>query len=117
MSATYWSPRSALGFLAGALWSCLNLFAISHVVRSVLGSERPSKLKVVKLSLVKFPILYGTGFLLLRSRAFSPESLVAGFSLVLVVILLKIVGASVAERLAAGSRAIVYRNGGTSSNQ
>ncbi len=113
-TATYMSPLTGLGLLVGALWSCVNLFVTGHVVRSVIGSEKPSKRRVVKLSLVKFPVLYGSGFLLLRSGVFSPQSLVAGFSLVLLVILMKAVGASVAERAssARGHAVVTQSQGG-----
>jgi hypothetical protein len=100
--ATYFSPAAGLGLAAGAAWGCLNLLATGYVVRTLLSAEKPGKLRVLKLSLVKFPLLYGAGFLLLRARVFPPESLVSGFSLVLLVIFLKALGASVAGSLSPG---------------
>ena len=99
---TYFSPAAGAGLLAGAAWGCLNLLATSHVVRTLVAPEKPGKLRVLVLSFVKFPVLYGAGFLLLRAGVFSPESLVSGFSLVLLIIVLKALGASVAGTLNAG---------------
>lgn len=100
--ATYFSPAAGAGLLAGAAWGCLNLLATGHVVRALVAAEKPGKLRIVILSLVKFPLLYGAGFLLLRVGVFPPESLVSGFSLVLLIILLKALGASAAESLGRG---------------
>lgn len=95
-SATYFSPAAGAGLWLGAVWGCLNLLATSHAVRLLIATEKPGKLRVLLLSFVKFPLLYGLGFLLLRIGVFSPESLVSGFSLVLLIILLKALGASMA---------------------
>jgi len=99
---TYVSPAAGVGLLAGAAWGCLNLLATGHVVRALVAAEKPGKLRVLMLSFVKFPLLYGAGFLLLRVGIFPPESLVSGFSLVLLIIFLKALGASVAGSLGAG---------------
>jgi len=97
--ATYLSPRVGLGVAAGAAWGCLNLLVTGSVVRALVSTERRGKLRILMLSLVKFPLLYAAGFLLLRARVSPPESLVSGFSLVLLVIFLKALGASAAGSL------------------
>ncbi|MBN1504277.1 MAG: hypothetical protein JW952_04365 [Candidatus Eisenbacteria bacterium] len=97
--ATYFSAAAGAGLLAGAAWGCLNLLATGRVVRTLVAPERPGRLRVLWLSFVKFPLLYGAGFLLLRAGVFPPESLVSGFSLVLVTIVLKALGASAAGSL------------------
>jgi hypothetical protein len=94
--STYFSLAWGAGLLLGALWGCLNLFAISEAVRSMIAAEKPGKLRIVLLSFIKFPVLYGLGFLLLLAGVFPPQSLVSGFSMVLLTILLKAIGASVA---------------------
>ncbi len=96
---TYFSPAAGVGLLAGAAWGCFNLLATAQVVRTLVAPEKSSKLRIVVISFVKFPLLYGAGFLLLRAGVFPPESLVSGFSLVLLVIVLKALGASVAGSL------------------
>ncbi len=100
--ATYFSPAVGLGLLAGAAWGCVNLFATGQVVRALVSAERPGKVRILKLSFIKFPLLYGAGFLLLWSGVCPPESLVSGFSLVLLVIFLKALGSSAAESLSRG---------------
>ncbi len=96
---TYFSPVVGAALLAGAAWGCLNLLATAEVVRVLVAPEKSGKLRIVVLSLVKFPLLYGSGFLLLRAGVFPPGSLISGFSLVLLVIFLKALGASVAGSL------------------
>ncbi len=100
--ATYFSPAAGVGLLAGAAWGCLNLLVTGHFVRTLVAAVKPRKLRVLVLSFIKFPLLYGAGFLLLRVGVFPPESLVSGFSLVLLIIVLKALGASVAESLGRG---------------
>jgi len=97
--ATYVSPSAGSGFLLGALWGILNLLAVISIVRAMFGSDDPGTRRVISLALLKFPVLYGAGFLLIRCGAFPLTSLVSGFSLILSVILLKAVGAVVTERM------------------
>jgi hypothetical protein len=87
--ATYVSPASGSGFLLGALWGMLNLLVTVSLVETLFGSENPGKARVAGIALVKFPILYSSGFFLMRVGVFPVGSLVSGFSLVLSIILLK----------------------------
>ncbi|UCF78509.1 MAG: hypothetical protein JSW03_10580 [Candidatus Eiseniibacteriota bacterium] len=97
--ATYFSPAWGGGVLLGATWNSLNLLLVAWLVRAVVAAERAVRGRIVALAAVKFPVLYGLGFLLLRSAVFPVGSLVTGFSLVLVVILLKALGAATVERM------------------
>ena len=97
--AAYISPASGSGFLLGTLWCMLNLLAIISLVKTLFGAENPSKSRVACVALLKFPVLYSAGFLLLRAEVFPLASLVSGFSLILSVILLKAFGALVAQKL------------------
>ncbi len=88
----YYSFPSAVGILTGTLWGCLNLFFITSLVTSFVKTGEKDYTKIWILLLVKFPVLYGLGFLALKINYFEPLSFLIGFSLVLAVIVLKILG-------------------------
>ncbi|OGC78743.1 MAG: hypothetical protein A2145_03380 [candidate division Zixibacteria bacterium RBG_16_40_9] len=88
----YYSFPSAVGILTGTIWGCLNLFFITNLVTSFIKVEEKDYPKIWILLLVKFPILYGLGFLALIIGYFEPLTFLLGFSLVLAVIILKVLG-------------------------
>lgn len=73
----------AEGFLVAVLWSILNFWLSSEVLKIAL--LKISKKKLFFMLLVKFPLLYLFGFFILMSRLFEVASLLAGLSLVWVV--------------------------------
>jgi hypothetical protein len=79
----------ALGFAAASLWSTANLWAISMVVREYFGRRRWTRLAF--LLGVKFPILYGLGIWGLYQRAVPVFSILIGFHVILLVVVLKAV--------------------------
>jgi hypothetical protein len=104
--ATYFSLGSGAGFVLGTLWGSFNLLAATSLVRTLFGKENPSKCRVAGIVLLKFPVLYASGFFLLIIGVFPLGSLVSGFSLILAVILLKVLGAVLAEKLSERGRRI-----------
>jgi hypothetical protein len=97
--STYVSPAYGASVLLGALWNSLNLLIVASLVKLVLSDEKPGRRKILSVVALKFPVLYGLGFLLLRTSYLPVGGLLAGFSLVLAVIVLKALGLAVAERL------------------
>lgn len=75
--------RWFLGFLAGAAWSLINFLLILEIFKIIL--LRKDKTKLFVMLLLKFPVLYLGGFLLLISRVFPVISLLSGAALVLLV--------------------------------
>jgi F-type H+-transporting ATPase subunit a len=65
----------------GALWSCVNLYFIEQLIKNILIQDERSPLRLLKFIGLKFPVLYLTGFLLLK--VFSPIYLLIGFSLLI----------------------------------
>ena len=92
----------------GSLWSCANWVLITGVMHLVLTRERRltrrSKLHLALLGLVKFPLLYGAGYVLLRA-GFPPLALLSGFWIVFVVVIVKTLG-----RMMMGLDRFVFRN-------
>jgi hypothetical protein len=93
--SAYGKSDWAWGVGLGSLWACLNWWLISAVVQVLLVKERrlsgPSKVRLAVLMSVKFPVLYGTGYLLLR-LGFPVLSLLAGFWIILGVVTAKAAG-------------------------
>lgn len=88
----YYSGKVALGFLIGVTWSLTNLYFIKGMVTEVITPNETRKDVAIVLGLAKFPVLYGGGYLIIASGYFSVYSLLAGFSLIFPIALLKVLG-------------------------
>ena len=89
----YYDFKFGGGILAGAIWGCLNLLFLTRLITEIFSpGEEIRKGKVILIAVVKFPLLYAAGFLLLKITYFPPVSLVIGFSLLFLVMFLKAMG-------------------------
>lgn len=89
----YYDFKFGGGILAGAIWGCLNLLFLTHLITEVFNpGKEVRKGKVVIIALVKFPLLYLFGYLLLAIKYFPPISLLSGFTLIFLVMFLKALG-------------------------
>lgn len=95
--AFYFGWRIGLDFTVGALWGSLSLkfFQLFVVEASRPEGVRPASL--VAAAFLKFPLLYGGGGLYLAFARPSGEALLSGFTLVLVVIVLKVLGRALVD--------------------
>ena len=80
-----------LAILSGGVWSIVNMLLLSTLIRSALTPGEVDKMKVAGLALVKFPLLYVSGYYLLTSEIFDPLYLLIGFSILMAVIVLKVI--------------------------
>ncbi len=74
--------RIILGFIAGGVWSGLNLLLLKQLA-ALLSSPTPSRRRLVLLLIAKFGGLYPFGIWVLWSRVVSPWAFAAGFTVVL----------------------------------
>ena len=88
----YYRFNYASGIFMGCLWGCVNLFFLTNLITETTNLEGINKKRVLLLVLLKFPLLYLSGYFLLRINYFPVTSLLAGFTLIFVVILLKALG-------------------------
>ena len=89
----YYDFKFGAGILAGAVWGCLNLLFLTHLITEVFSpGKEVKKGKVIIIALVKFPLLYAAGYLLLRINYFPAISLLSGFTLIFLVMFLKALG-------------------------
>ncbi len=90
----YYGLFPTLAFFSGGVWGMINLMFLSALVRSTIRPEGVNTQKAIGLSLIKFPLLYITGYFLLKVTQFDPWVLLAGSSLILAVMVLKVLGRS-----------------------
>lgn len=83
LAATKQMPWAG-GFFIGACWSVLNFLFTLNILKVAL--LKADKTKMWLMLLVKFPVLYLLGFIILISRAFPVYSLLLGAGLIFVVI-------------------------------
>ena len=91
----YYNLPFGLGLFLGTGWGCLNLFFITQLITEAFGLKIPHKRKIYLILLVKFPLLYFAGYILLWLKYFPVESLLIGFTLIFAVIFLKALGRAI----------------------
>ncbi|UCG60370.1 MAG: hypothetical protein JSV52_08520 [Candidatus Zixiibacteriota bacterium] len=91
----YLGPWPSLAFLSGGTWGMVNLIFITGLVRVTIRPEGVDTQKALGWAIIKFPLLYGAGYFLLKVPQFEPLHLLAGFSLLLLIIVLKVVGRAI----------------------
>jgi hypothetical protein len=73
-----------IAFIIGAGWSLLNFMLLLSILQiSIL--EKPKK-HLVAILLLKFPVLYLIGFLILNSRLFPVSGILAGLTSALLLV-------------------------------
>ncbi len=70
-----------MGILTGSLWVFLNSFFLYQLLEIGLNQKPKKKEKILVFSILKFPVLYITGFFILKARFFPVYSLLAGLTL------------------------------------
>jgi hypothetical protein len=88
----YYRFDYASGIFVGCGWGCVNLFFLTNLITETTSLEGINRKRVLLLVLLKFPLLYVSGYFLLRIKYFPVTSLLVGFTLIFVVILLKALG-------------------------
>lgn len=72
------------GTILGALWGAANLFLIKQLLEAIFLPTQNKALKILIFTFIKFPLLYGAGYGLLRINSISPWDLLIGFTCVLI---------------------------------
>ncbi|UCD17857.1 MAG: hypothetical protein JSV44_02835, partial [Candidatus Zixiibacteriota bacterium] len=73
----------------------VNLYFISLLVRSTLRPDGVDKTAALVILFIKFPLLYVSGYLMVVSDFFNPILLLVGFTVNLLVMVLKAVGRTI----------------------
>ena len=88
----YFGVFPTLAILSSAVWGLVNLIFLAHLIRTVISPDKIDLKKAIGLGVIKFPLLYVSGYFLLTIKEFDPVYLVIGFSLFIAVMLLKSLG-------------------------
>jgi hypothetical protein len=91
-AAVYYNMNFAWGLLVGCAWGIGNFWALTWVITAVVRPGNVDRRRALILAAIKFPVLYVAGYFILRSGWFSPISLLTGFSVLFVVVVLKAAG-------------------------
>lgn len=82
----------ALAIFSGGVWGMINLIFLTELIKAVVRPGGIQFEKAIVFGVVKFPLLYLTAYALLRVTVFTPGWLLAGFSGILLIMLLKSLG-------------------------
>lgn len=77
----------SLGIFVGHFWLFLNMYVLFQLIEMGMKPNPNQKNKILALTIIKFPVIYLTGFFILKSRFFPVYSLVAGLSIFMAVFL------------------------------
>ena len=88
----YFGVFPTLAIFSGGVWGIINLIFIAALVRTVLRQGNVNKLRALGLGSIKFPLIYASGYFLLKVPQFDPLLLLIGSSAVMAVIVLKVLG-------------------------
>lgn len=82
----------ALAVLSGGVWGIVNLLLLSSLVKAVVRPGGVQMERAIVLGIVKFPLLYLAAYALLKVDQFDVKWLLAGFSGMFGIMLLKSLG-------------------------
>ena len=82
----------ALAFFSGGVWGIVNMMFLKRLIQEAFTAGEINTSAVALTALVKFPLLFVAGYFLVTIEMFDIKILVAGFSLILAVMLLKALG-------------------------
>lgn len=88
----YFGVFPTLSFFFGGIWGMLNLIFLKHLITAVIRPDGVDVPRAVLTGLLKFPLLYVSGYFLISNSHFQPSTLLWGFTLVLGVMVLKVLG-------------------------
>ncbi len=91
-SLVYVGQWQALAFLSAGVWGLVNMLFIKTTIEALIKPGKIDKIAVFGLLVIKFPVLYFSGYGLLSFERFEASYLLAGFSLFFAVVVLKAVG-------------------------
>jgi hypothetical protein len=88
----YVGQWQAMAFLSAGVWGLVNMLFIKTTIEALIRPGKVDRFGVFGLLIIKFPVLYLSGYGLLSFDRFEAPYLLAGFSLFFAVVVLKAVG-------------------------
>ena len=93
----YIGVYNTLAVFSGAVWGMVNLLFITRLIKVTITPEGVDSFRAIGLSLIKFPLLYLAGYFLLKIPHFEPLYLVIGFTGILAIMALKVMGKALTD--------------------
>ena len=90
--SVYFSGSVTMGFMAGSAWSIINLFLLTKLLNMFIMPHKVNKQWGIAAGIIKFPVLYGIGYIIIRYTNISRYGIMCGISVVLIVMMLKALG-------------------------
>ena len=88
----YYGFMPSLSVFTGLIWGIVNLYFLSLLIRSTIRPDNVDKVGALVILFIKIPLLYLTGYFMVTSTLFDPILLLIGFSVLLLVMVLKAIG-------------------------
>ncbi len=88
----YFDWSYSLGISIGLIFNCANLYFIKGIIKHTITPGDRKPLPIFAISIVKFPVLYFAGYLILSADIAPVSSYMIGFVLLFGVIVLKVLG-------------------------
>ncbi len=88
----YFGAYPTLAVLSGGVWGMLNLIFLTELIKAVIRPGGTQIERAIVFGVIKFPLLYLTAYALLKIPQFKAVWLLAGFSGILLIVLLKALG-------------------------
>jgi len=90
--SAYYDLRFGLGVFCGTAWGIANIHFLAELIIEATNPGIVNKKKIALLGIVKFPVLYFAGYILLKYSELSVLSFLIGFTLLFAVAVLKVLG-------------------------
>lgn len=90
--AVYYDWNYSLGISIGLAYNCVNLWLIMGLVRRFVTPGERKPVPILAFSMIKFPLFYFVGYLIMKAGIVPVSSLVTGFTLLFGIIVLKVLG-------------------------
>ena len=90
--SVYFSGSITMGFMAGSAWNIINLFLLTKLLNMFIMPHKVNKKWGIAAGIIKFPVLYGIGYIIIRYTNISRYGIMCGISVVLIVMVLKALG-------------------------
>ncbi len=91
----YYGFLPTLSVFTGLIWGIVNLYFLAILIRSTIRPDDVDKVGALVVLFIKIPLLYLTGYFMITSTLFDPILLLIGFSVLLLVIVLKEIGRTI----------------------
>ena len=88
----YLEASKVLSVLSGLIWGMVNLYFLAVLIKVTVRPEGPDKRAALLLMFIKLPLIYLAGYFLLTNSYFNVYYLLIGFTVLFIVIVLKVLG-------------------------